>query len=151
MGPRSPRRRGPRRPNFHGSWVCTSTWGLDAFLRANGVSKMQRMVAERAPWPSWEFEQDGDSIVFINHCFVGDLREEFKVGGPEYTTRDGHKQLLTCKAFWEEGDMPVLVLERRGPQGRFREERHLDKQGQLHFKLRALEDGKEDTAWGRTF
>jgi len=42
------------RPNFHGEWVCVDTWGLDDFLKENGIGKMQRMAASKAPWPSWE-------------------------------------------------------------------------------------------------
>ena len=39
-------------------------------------------------------------------------------------------------AFWEKS---TLVIERCGPQGRFREERYIDEQDQLHFKLTGLE------------
>lgn len=135
------------KPNFHGNWVCTETWGLDAFLKSIGVSKMERMAASRAPWPSWEFSQDGDAITLVNHTCFGDLREEFKAGGPEYTMIDGRKQRQTCKAFW---DGATLVIERSGPQGRFREERLIDRDGLLRFVLRAQEPGK-DGSWGRVF
>lgn len=135
-----------QRPAFHGTWTCTATWGLDDFLKANGIGAMQRMIAAKAPWPSWEFEQDGDHFVFINHSMVGDLREEFEVGGPEYETIDGKQQRLTCKAWWEG---QTLVIHRSGPQGEFREERLIDKE-ELHFKLMGL-NTKDSTSWGRTF
>ena len=41
-------------------------------------------------------------------------------------------------AFW---DKNTLVIERCGPQGRFREERSIDDQGILVFKLTGLEAG----------
>jgi len=140
-------RRQPARPSFHGQWACIGTWGLDDFLKENGISKMQRMAASKAPWPSWEFQQDGDHIVFINHSFLGDITEEFEVGGPEYTAIDGKKQKLQCKAFWED---ETLVIERSGPQGRFKEERALDGEGRLQFTLTSL-DKASSSSWGRTF
>jgi len=139
--------RRPVRPSFQGEWVCVGTWGLDDFLKANGISSIQRMAAKRAPWPSWEFQQDQDHIKFINHSFLGDITEEFEVGGPEYTAIDGKKQTLQCNASWE-GE--TLVIERSGPQGRFKEERSLDEEGKLNFTLTSL-DKASGASWGRTF
>lgn len=135
------------RPNFHGTWVCTQTWSLDPFLKSIGASKLERVAASRAPWPSWEFSQKGDAITFVNHTCFGKLREEFEVGGPEYTMIDARKQRQTCRALWEGS---ALVIERRGPQGRFREERRVDPDGSLQFVLRGLEPGKNGS-WGRVF
>mmetsp|Transcript_94740 Transcript_94740/g.267842 ORF Transcript_94740/g.267842 Transcript_94740/m.267842 type:complete len:422 (+) Transcript_94740:123-1388(+) len=129
-----------------GAWTCTATWGLSAFLQENGVALTQRLVAERAPWPSWEFRQDGDTVVFVNNTFLGRITEEIQVGAPAYASVDGFGQELSCRAFWEGG---ALVIERSAPQGRFREERWLEG-GQLHFLLKSLEAGRQ-TSWGRTF
>lgn len=132
---------------FHGDWVCTATWGLDDFLKECGISKIQRLAASKAPWPSWTFEQQGDEVVFTNHTLMGDLRESFKVGGPEYVAIDGKQQKLQCRARW---DGEALVIERSGPQGRFRETRAIDQEGHLQFTLRGL-DKAANTSWGRTF
>jgi hypothetical protein len=129
-----------------GAWTCTATWGLSAFLQENGVALTQRLVAERAPWPSWEFRQDGNTLVFINNSFLGRITEEIQVGAPSYVSVDGFGQELSCRAFWEGG---ALVIERSAPQGRFREERWLQ-DGQLHFVLKNLEAGRQ-ASWGRTF
>eukprot|EP00971_Amphidinium_carterae_P190390 3778575-Amphidinium_carterae.2 len=40
-----------------------------------------------APWPTWEFQQSGDHIVFVNMTAVGELREEFTVNGPSFALR----------------------------------------------------------------
>jgi hypothetical protein len=136
-----------KRPDFAGRWICTGTWGLDAFLQALGISMLRRIAAAKAPWPTWEFEQDEDAFVFINRNCMGVMREEFLAGGPEYTQVDGEKQRVCSRALWEDGQ---LVIERNGPKGRFREERRLDESGRLHFTLRGFKDGKS-LAWGRTF
>lgn len=138
----------PARPNFHGRWVCTDTWGLDEFLAGLGVSKLQRIAASRAPWPSWEFRQDGDRITFINMTAFGKLTEDFTVGGPEYEWMDAKKQTMTCKAFWQSCS---LVIEKAGPQGRFREHRHINADGLLQFLLTSLETKHAKVSWGRTF
>merc|ERR1719329_1540899 len=52
------------RPLFHGSWVCVATWGLGDFLKAGGISYVQRLAAEKAPWPSWEFSVKGEVVLF---------------------------------------------------------------------------------------
>jgi len=135
------------RPDFGGHWACQSTWGLEAFLRSLGVSKLHRVALEQAPWPSWEFQQDGDFFLFMNHSFLGSMREEFEVGGAEYEAVDLRRQLLRCRAFWEDG---TLVLEKCSPQGRFREERLIDDDGLLRFTLRSLEGGG-GARFGRTF
>jgi len=135
-------------PDFRGCWVCTSTWGLEGFLKKSGVSRVQRMAAVSAPWPEWNFEQHESSFVFLNRGALGELREEFIVGGPEYYTKDGWKQTLRCTAHWEDD---VLVIDRDGPQGCFREERSVDADGQLQFCLHALKDGTIAASWGRSF
>lgn len=106
------------------------------------------MAAARAPWPKWEFVQDGHHIKFINRGALGELTEEFEAGGPEYIAIDGRKQRIRSKAFWEG---QTLVIEKDGPQGQFREERRFDPDGQLHFVLRSLEPGHGGASWGRTF
>ncbi|CAL1163461.1 unnamed protein product [Cladocopium goreaui] len=111
-----------------------------------GISYMKRLAASRAPWPSWEFKQEQDQFSFCNHTMLGDIREEFVADGTPYSTVDGHKQTLECAAIWEGS---TLVIERCGPQGRFREERSIDEKGQLHFKLQGMEE--KSIAWGRTF
>jgi len=78
---------------------------------------------------------------------MGDLREEFQVGGPEYTQVDGKKQSLQCTAVWDD---ETLVIERQGPQGRFRESRVIDDEGKLRFTLKGLEKAT-CVSWGRTF
>lgn len=134
-------------PDFNGQWICVSTWGLDEFLKEMGISYVKRLAASKAPWPSWEFQQEEDKFYFCNHTVMGDIKEEFVANGAPYNTVDGHKQTLECMAFWEKN---VLVIERCGPQGRFREERSIDDQGLLVFKLTGLEEG-QNTSWGRTF
>mmetsp|Transcript_54970 Transcript_54970/g.109290 ORF Transcript_54970/g.109290 Transcript_54970/m.109290 type:complete len:112 (+) Transcript_54970:3-338(+) len=106
------------------------------------------MAAVRAPWPRWEFVQNGNHIKFINRGPLGELQEEFEAGGPEYIAIDGRKQQITCKSFWE-GE--TLITEKCGPQGPFREERRFDPNGELHFVLRSLEPSHGGASWGRTF
>ena len=55
--------------------------------------------------------------------------------------------VATKVATWEDA---TLVIERCGPQGRFREERFIDADGKLQFKLLGLEEGHA-VSWGRTF
>jgi len=134
---------------LEGRWVCTSTWGLEDFLRKSGFSRVQRLAAVSAPWPEWDFEQhEDDRFVFLNRGALGDIREEFTVGGPEYYTKDGWKQTVRSRAFWEDD---VLVIERDGPQGCFREERRVDINGKLQFCLHSLKAGTIAASWGRTF
>lgn len=140
------------RPNFQGKWKCIDTWGLDAFLqKVMGSGYIQRTAASKAPWPSWQFAQEGDSMTFTNFTAMGELQENFLVDGPEYITIDGWKREIKCKAAWE-GD--TLIISRTGPEGRFREERRLDDQEHLQFSLRKLDaaTGKAgEMAWGRVF
>jgi len=138
----------PERPNFHGSWVCIATWGLDEFLKAAGISYVQRCAAAKASWPSWDFEQDEDSIKFCNHTMMGDISEVFTVGGPEYIAVDGRKQKIRSNATWE-GSNCLLIL-RDGPQGKFQERRLINEKGELHFTLTGKEAGTEHS-WGRSF
>jgi len=134
------------KPNLTGEWVCIETWGLDDFLKEMGISYMKRLAATKAPWPSWEFKQDKDQINFCNHTMLGDIKEEFVADGGSYQMIDGHKQTLNCTAFWEGA---TLVIERAGPQGRFREERQIDANGVLNFTLKGCEP--ETKEWGRKF
>jgi len=135
--------------NFNGEWLCINTFGLDAFLKACGIGKLQRLAAVKAPWPSWEFEQtDTNTFLFINRGMLGEIREEFVVGGSEYIMVDLHKQEVTSRATWEG---TTLVTERCGPQGKFREQRHIDRSGLLHFTLQTLESAHGGVKWGRTF
>lgn len=133
---------------FVGQWACVDTWGMDEFLRGMGVGKVKRMAASAAPWPSWDFEEEDGALVWVNHSALGDLIEEIQVNGEEYEVVDGKKQRLKCRASWEGG---ALVIDRDGPQGRFREERSVGPDGKLQFVLRNLEERLEATAWGRTF
>merc|ERR1712232_1278258 len=121
--------------SLEGYWTCTHTWGLSAFLKSTGASMIKRKATESAPWPKWEYQQSGNNIVFINHSALGKLREYITVNGQPYTTEDGWKQKITCKATWESG---ALVVEKEGPQGKFREERTIDHHGKLQFVLQPL-------------
>mmetsp|Transcript_50060 Transcript_50060/g.88994 ORF Transcript_50060/g.88994 Transcript_50060/m.88994 type:complete len:608 (-) Transcript_50060:364-2187(-) len=134
--------------NFAGHWTCVATWGLDDFLAASGVSYMKRKAASTAPWPQWEFQQSGDNIVFLNNSALGRLREEFTVDGRPYTCLDGWKQKVEIIASWEKD---ALVVQKEGPQGRFREERRIDEGGRLQFTLFPLKDELRHVKWGRTF
>mmetsp|Transcript_41452 Transcript_41452/g.118564 ORF Transcript_41452/g.118564 Transcript_41452/m.118564 type:complete len:242 (+) Transcript_41452:84-809(+) len=135
-------------PDFSGRWVCKSTWGLEDFLKTFGASRMQRLAATKAPWPEWDFEQLGDHFVFVNRGALGDLREEFSADGTPYTSRDGWKQKVRSSAHWEGS---VLVIDREGSQGCFRESRSIDAEGRLQFRLHAFGDDASGMAWGRTF
>eukprot|EP00933_Yihiella_yeosuensis_P000430 TRINITY_DN10065_c3_g1_i1.p1 TRINITY_DN10065_c3_g1~~TRINITY_DN10065_c3_g1_i1.p1 ORF type:complete len:259 (-),score=58.96 TRINITY_DN10065_c3_g1_i1:266-1042(-) len=136
----------PEPPNFHGTWECIATRekDLDDFLKAAGVGYIQRCAAAKARWPEWEFAQDKHNIKFTNRTMMGDIFEEFTVGGAEYIAIDGRKQRIKSKAVWE-GD--TLLIEREGPQGCFFETRRIDEKGELHFCLEAEGTG----SWGRTF
>ncbi|CAK9030224.1 unnamed protein product [Durusdinium trenchii] len=136
-----------KRPDFSGEWICTATWGLDDFLKNMGIPYVKRLAAAKAPWPSWEFQQEQDKFKFTNHTVMGPIPEVFVADGSPYPTVDAHKQTLTCVATWEDA---TLVIERCGPQGRFREERFIDADGKLQFKLLGLEEGHA-VSWGRTF
>jgi len=140
---------GLKRPGseFTGSWKCIETWGLDEFLKACKVSKMQLMAAGSAPWPSWQFEQDGNKFKFVNTGIMGVLEEKFVVDGPEFISIDGRKQKRTCKAFWQDHH---LIIERSSPQGNLREDIHIDADGLLQFKLESIEEGNQ-ASWGRIF
>lgn len=146
-----------KRLSFGGRWVCVATFGLQDFLKKEGFSKMQRLAASRTPWPEWEFDQDGDRFKFVNRSAMGDLIEEFVVGGPGHTSLDGWRQSIASRAIWERA---TLVIERKGPQGLFREERFVDSEGNLQFRLRKSNgsNGAPEappiaslSGWGRTF
>jgi hypothetical protein len=129
-----------------GHWTCVNTFGLEEFLKSTGVSWARRKAAMGAPWPSWEFQQSGDHIVFINNSAVGVLREEITANNSPFTIVDGWKQKVECIAFWENKS---LVIEKQGPQGKFREERCIDASGKLQFSLQPVEP--QGPKWGRTF
>mmetsp|Transcript_15397 Transcript_15397/g.46179 ORF Transcript_15397/g.46179 Transcript_15397/m.46179 type:complete len:281 (-) Transcript_15397:47-889(-) len=135
------------RVDLNGVWKCTDTWGMDDFLSACGIGRLQRMAATNAPWPWWEFKQSQDHIMFINHGPMGDVLEQFVVNGPNYIQVDGRKQEIQSKAVWQDGK---LVIERSGPQGKFRELREIDADGKLQFSLQGV-DAPHDKRWGRTF
>lgn len=134
--------------NFGGRWMCTETWGLDDFLKRTGVSRVQRMAASRAPWPEWRFQIRGQQVTFVNRSALGDLREEFTIDGSDYDSVDGWKQVVRSKAYWE---TCKLIIDRAGPQGRFREERWIDSDGKLQFRLSALGHADSEPSWGRIF
>lgn len=132
--------------NLQGSWTCIGTFGLEDFLKHQKVGWAKRKAALGAPWPSWEFQQSGDNIVFINTTAMGVLREEITANRQPFTTVDGWKQTVHCIAYWSNNQ---LVVEKDGPQGKFRETRHIDEAGKLQFSLEPL-DPKGPT-WGRSF
>jgi len=136
------------KPVFHGQWVCTNTWGLEDFLKACNVGKLHRVAAMRAPWPSWEFIQEEDQITFLNKSPFGTICEEFTVDGPEYFVTDAKRQTIYSKAFW---DSTKLIIERTGPQGKFKEERYIDENDIMHFTLYSLEAKYGNISWGRDF
>jgi hypothetical protein len=136
------------RPVFHGQWVCSNTWGLEDFLKACNVGKLHRMAAMRAPWPSWEFIQEEDQITFLNKGPFGTICEEITVDGPEYVVIDAKRQTITSKAFW---DSTKLIIDRTGPQGKFKEERYIDENDIMHFILYSLEAKYGNISWGRDF
>lgn len=139
---------GTKRPDFNGWWTCVSTWGLEDFLRACGASEWQVICASNAPWPQWEFQQTGEHFLYINHNSLCNLREEFEVGGPEYIAYDTRRKALTCSARWVDN---ILVIDRHGDDGQFRENRSITGDGFLKFSLMALKPGMEGCSWGRTF
>jgi hypothetical protein len=135
-------------PDFSGVWKCVHTWGLEDFLRAGGAGWFQVSAASALSWPSWEFEQHGNSITYINHTPVGDIRETFEVGGPEYIQKDLDRKEHYSTATWSNR---ALVIERRGPEGHFRETRSIDSQGKLIFELLAVEPTTKPGIAGKSF
>jgi hypothetical protein len=136
------------KPDFTGVWKCISTYNLDEFLRACGVSKLQRLAACKAPWPWWSMEHELGMIHFINHGPLGDVEECIDLEGREYISYDGKKQKLTNTASWEGA---TLVIVRDGPLGVFREERTLVDGDKLTFKLTMQSGPNTGGSWGRTF
>jgi len=138
------------RDKLHGKWKCVGTHGMDEFLKAMNIGRLQRLAAKNAPWPSWEFAFDGNEVRFTNFSAMGEIRENITIGTP-YTSVDGWKREINCKAMWEEA---VLVVIKTGPEGNFREERWVDeKTEQLRFKLSKLDTNQAPSGaeWGRTF
>jgi len=100
-----------------GSWKCVDTWGLNDFLKASGVGMFQRKIANAARWPAWDYNEKGDVMVFTNHSAIGDLVEEFPLEN-EYSWKDGHGNLMTCKAKWTAtDDGGTLTTTRSGTVG----------------------------------
>lgn len=131
--------------DFNGCWRCTDTWGLDEFLTKMGVGRMQRYAATKAPWPTWEFHQAGHKFKFVNRGALGDIIEEFVVGGPEYSITDLKGNIQKCKAFWNDGK---LRLDRTiSGQGDTQETRDI-KGKKLEFVIHAP---AIDCSWGRNF
>lgn len=128
-----------------GSWKCVSTFGLDEFLKATGVNAFQRRFAAAARWPTWEFQADGDALLFINHSALGDLKESI-VFNTEYVNKDGRGNPNTCYAKWK-GDNTegLLEISRKMSMGNFVEYRELQGDN-LSFRL---DNGQ--VVWGRTF
>ena len=130
-----------------GTWRCIDTWGLEDFLRANGVGIIQRKVALAAKWPNWDFRRGPlNGIHFVNHSMLGDLVEDMRLD-EEYECRDGHGNLLHCRAEWLQipgGGM--LRTRKTGSIGDWLEERTVtgDK---LEFVLKQSNGAQ----WGRSF
>merc|ERR1712113_1027272 len=57
--------------DFNGCWRCVDTWGMDDFLANLGISRIRRMAACKAPWPSWEFHQAGNDFTYVNRTAMG--------------------------------------------------------------------------------
>lgn len=129
-----------------GTWKCTDTFGLEEFLKASGVGVFQRKIAMAAKWPAWDFSNEGDHILFINHSAIGDLREQIPLGR-EYAWKDGHKNDYICTASWEAAAAGgTLKIDRKGKIGDYVEQRTV--QGdRLEFVLTHSNGVK----WGRTF
>jgi len=138
---------GAERPplDFNGCWKCVDTFGLDQFLQKMKVGRLQRMAANKAPWPTWEFNQAGNMFRFVNHSAMGDIVEEFEVGGNEYTFTDLKQNVQVCKAYWENG---VLKIDKVIPgQGSSTESRVIEND-KLKFSIYVP---NVDFTWGRTF
>mmetsp|Transcript_96516 Transcript_96516/g.277187 ORF Transcript_96516/g.277187 Transcript_96516/m.277187 type:complete len:427 (-) Transcript_96516:51-1331(-) len=129
-----------------GSWKCVDTYGLEEFLKASGVGIFQRKIAMAAKWPGWDFSNEGDFILFINHSAIGDLKEEIPLN-KEYAYKDGHKNDYTCLAQWIPSvDGGCLKIDRKGKIGDYVEERTI-KGARLDFALTHSNGVK----WGRSF
>lgn len=131
--------------DLNGCWKCVNTWGLDEFLQKMQVNRFQRMAANKAPWPTWEFHQANDKIKYVNHSAMGDCVEEFVVGGPEYTVTDLKGYLNTCKAYWEDDALKIdKVIHGQGSSTEVRTITN-DKL-EFYIYVPAV-----DFKWGRTF
>ncbi|OLP92015.1 putative phenylalanine--tRNA ligase beta subunit [Symbiodinium microadriaticum] len=130
-----------------GSWACVDTWGLEDFLKGNGVGMMERMIATKAKWPRWEFCRSEDHILFLNHAMVGVLKEEMFLDR-EYQQTDGRGNVWASRAEWvaESDGACVLRTSRTGKMGAFVEERRI-KGETLEFTLKQA----SGLSWGRSF
>lgn len=135
--------------NFNGVWECTDTWGLDEFLQAMNVGKLKRIAASKAPWPVWQFTQNGNDFTWINRTKMGVITEAFKADGSEYLNIDLEGNQRMCRAFLKDSR---LVIERQGKvqgmTGKCLETRTLKPDGTLEF---VLEIEGIEPKWGRRF
>jgi hypothetical protein len=110
------------------------------------VGVFQRKIAKAAKWPRWEYNMNGESLVFVNHSAIGDLREDLSIG-EEYTWRDGHGNAMTCMADWHSSpEGGTLLISRSGALGSYTEERCVTGD-RLDFTLTS----GSGAAWGRSF
>eukprot|EP00931_Biecheleriopsis_adriatica_P078274 TRINITY_DN51731_c0_g1_i1.p1 TRINITY_DN51731_c0_g1~~TRINITY_DN51731_c0_g1_i1.p1 ORF type:complete len:224 (+),score=40.45 TRINITY_DN51731_c0_g1_i1:44-715(+) len=132
-----------------GSWKCIDTWGMDEFLKATGVSYVERKLAAGAKWPRWEFQEvQGGGLLFINHTnnVLGDLREEISFK-KDYISIDGRKNELKCSATWtKESSGSYLRTSRTGSIGTWKEERCV-----VGDKLKFTLTHSSGVSWGRSF
>lgn len=135
--------------DFNGVWECTDTWGLDEFLQAMNVGKLKRLAASKAPWPVWQFTQDGNDFTWINRTKMGVITEAFKTDGSEYLNVDLEGNQRMCRAYLKDSR---LVIERQGKiqgmTGKCLETRTLKPNGTLDF---VLEIEGVEAKWGRSF
>eukprot|EP00929_Paragymnodinium_shiwhaense_P118956 TRINITY_DN90853_c0_g1_i1.p1 TRINITY_DN90853_c0_g1~~TRINITY_DN90853_c0_g1_i1.p1 ORF type:complete len:449 (-),score=61.45 TRINITY_DN90853_c0_g1_i1:144-1427(-) len=130
-----------------GSWKCVHTHGLEDFMIKSGIGMFQRKIAMAASWPSWEFAAKGDTLLFVNHSAIGDIREEIPLD-KEYDWKDGKGNPWKCKASWQKTlEGGTLLIQRHGPLGNYTEERKVC-EDKLEF---ILTNPGYNASWGRTF
>lgn len=133
-------------PELYGAWKCTDTFGLEEFLKASNIGVFQRKIAMAAKWPAWEFSEQDGRVIFVNHSALGDLKEEIHIG-EDYEFKDGHGNLMTCRATWEATSTGgTLNIERSGKIANYTEVRRVEG-NKLHFTLTHEIGG----TWGRSF
>lgn len=137
-------------PDLSGIWRCVENWGLDDFMRAYGISDRDRRVAVKAPLPWWSLEHsiEKNLIHFINHGAVADVEEFIDLSGTHYITFDARQQKILNKAIWEDS---TLVVKRRGPHGKFREERMIDDLGYMQWTLIVSNGPQKGQKWGQKY
>eukprot|EP00435_Cladocopium_sp_Y103_P015709 s243_g3.t2 len=130
-----------------GTWKCVDTWGLDEFLKTNGVGMLQRKLAASAKWPNWDFIRTERGIRFVNHSMLGDLVEDIDLT-EEYASKDGQGNLAKCRAEWlTVRDGGMLRTRKMGDLGDWIEERKVT-DDRLEFVLTQQKNGSK---WGRSF